>query len=85
MTNDLVTMVAEAMYRARHELPEAYPAKMGAVTRQHYEGMAQAAIDALSIEHWQAAPGDKRECPACKMDWLAREAGPLDIAWTPSP
>ena len=27
------------------------------------------------------APGDAWECPACSADWVAKDAGPLDIRW----
>jgi hypothetical protein len=27
------------------------------------------------------APGDTWECPACSADWVAKDAGPLDIRW----
>lgn len=32
---------------------------------------------------WQAAPGEVRSCPGCSRKWIAEDAGPLDIKWTP--
>lgn len=29
----------------------------------------------------QGAPGDKRVCPTCSAEWMAEDAGPLDIRW----
>lgn len=82
MDNDLIERMTQALYLSRHDLPPEYQTPMSDVTQQTYERMARAALEAIKRHHWQAAPGDKQECPVCEMIWTAVEDGPLDIRWT---
>jgi hypothetical protein len=33
------------------------------------------------ITEQSGAPGDEWECPNCSAEWVAEDAGPLDIYW----
>jgi hypothetical protein len=87
-SDDVINKVAEAIYHtnaALYRVSSRPLSEISEIGQKRYRVMAEAVIKAISIDHWQAAPGDRRECPTCEMDWVARSAGPLDIAWTPSP